>query len=777
MDKPPLHDPNALMPTTSLALYMQTQRALYAAGLPEKISALEAALRQLDGGTDEPASQEAALSVLAQAHKLAGSGGTFGFPAVSEAAAAIEKLLSKNAGVPGFPGVEYRLSLEAGLQALKAAAAADQPAVETPAAVLTASSHAIAQPARPARLLHIIDPDGVAAGQLADQLSHGGYQIRVFTQPAAADLAARQEAPAAILADITFSADPLVAWPVLAAPGPATEGRTPLLLMGAGADFQTRLAAVRAGAAGYFPHPVDVRAITALLGLLTSAEPTQPYRVLIIEDDETLASFYAGVLQSAGMQTCVVTEPRQVMAPLADFQPDLITCDIHMPQCNGIELATLIRQQPEFVRVPIIFLSAETSLDQQAQALRQGGDDFITKPVSPETLVSAAQSRARRHRSLLAAEDTLRISEERFRLVVETSLDGFLQSLPDGMVVAANQAACTMFGMSEQQIRAGGIAGLVDSTDPRTAELVMEISRSARFRGELVCVRGDGTRFPAEASSSQHVNSDGDVQVSVILRDITERKLAEQQILQLNAELETRVEKRTAELTAATLELQAFSQALAHDLRQPYIAINGMTRLLEKEMAAGISERGRHYLQRIRAGVSQMNERTDSLLALAQLSRTQSHREQVDLGAMAGAVLKSLQQQHPERLVATRVQALPAVQADAGLALHLLNILLGNAWKFTSTRKDAEITVGGEPGTDGEMIFFVRDNGVGFDMTYADKLFTAFQRLHAPGEFAGAGIGLATARRIVTRHGGRIWATSAPGQGACFYFTLARAKP
>jgi len=175
------------MPTTSLALYMQTQRALYAAGLPEKISALEAALRQLDGGTDEPASQEAALSVLAQAHKLAGSGGTFGFPAVSEAAAAIEKLLSKNAGVPGFPGVEYRLSLEAGLQALKAAAAADQPAVETPAAVLAASSHAVVpQPTGRARLLHIIDPDGVAAGQLADQLSHGGYQIRVFTQPAVA---------------------------------------------------------------------------------------------------------------------------------------------------------------------------------------------------------------------------------------------------------------------------------------------------------------------------------------------------------------------------------------------------------------------------------------------------------------------------------------------------------------------------------------------------------------------------------------------------------------
>lgn len=764
------------MPNT-LALYMQTQRVLYAAGLPEKIRALEAALRQLGEGTRPASGSEAALSVLTQAHQLAGSGGTFGFPAVSQAAASIEKILSENADVPGFPGAADRLRMEASLEALKVAAAEGTPVSDIPAAASTANSPAPVQlSAKPVRMLHIIDPDGVAAGQLADQLHHAGYQVRVFADPAAEHVAAQEETPAAILADITFSADPLVARAALAAPGLATQGRPPLLLMGAGTDFQTRLAAVRAGAAGYFPQPVEMRTLTALLDPLTSAEPSQPYRVLIIEDDEALASFYAGVLQSAGMQTCIVTDPREVMAPLVDFRPDLITCDIHMPQCNGIELATLIRQQPEFVRVSIIFLSTETSLDHQAQALRQGGDDFITKPVAPETLVSAAQSRARRHRSLLAAEDTLRISEERFRLVVETSLDGFLQSLPDGTVVAANQAACTMFRMSEQQIRAAGIAGLVDGTDPRMAELMLQLNRSAKFRGELVCARGDGTRFSAEASSSQHVNSEGDVQVSVILRDITERELAEQQILQLNAELETRVENRTAELTAATLELQAFSQALAHDLRQPYIAINGMTRLLEKEMAEGISERGSHYLQRIRAGVSQMNERTDSLLALAQLSRTQSRREQVDLGAVAGTVLKSLRQQHPERRVASRVEALPSVQADAGLALHLLNILLGNAWKFTSTQADAEITVGCEPGTDGEMIFFVRDNGVGFDMTYADKLFTAFQRLHAPGEFAGAGVGLATARRIVMRHGGRIWATSAPGQGACFYFTLPDAK-
>ncbi|MEO8024067.1 response regulator [Polaromonas sp.] len=758
------------MPSTTLALYLQTQRAQYAAELPKKIAALESALRQL-GGAGGPSGEEAALSALAQAHQLTGSGGTFGFPLVSQAAADIEKVLSLRAGAPGFPDEAARAAIGAGLQQMKAALAAGQPATEAEAVLPDANANGgtASRSARATRLLHIIEANQPAAFQLAEQLSHSGYQSRIFAHSSAAHLAAAQVAPAAILANIGFSADPLLALHTASASTPDGGARNQLIFMGGGTDFQTRLQAVRAGAAGYFPQPLDVSAMASLLDQLTSAEPTRPYRVLLVEDDEGLATFYANVLQSAGMETRIVTEPHRVMAALLEFQPDLITCDLHMPQCNGIELATLIRQQPEFLRIPIVFLSAETSLDKQAQALGQGGDDFIIKPVTPAALVSAAQSRARRYRKLLAAEDTLRISEERFRLVFESSLDGFLQGLADGTVVSANPAACAMLRMSEQQIRAAGIAGLVDTADSRVAAMLTQTGG----RGELSCVRGDGTRFPVEVSSSRHVSSNGAVQVSVVLRDITERKLAERQIMQLNAELESRVEKRTAELTAANQELQAFSHALAHDLRQPYIAINGMTRLLEREIAAAVNERGKHYLQRIRAGVNQMNERTDSLLALAQLSRMQLYREQVDLGAMAGMVLETLQQQDPARSVTTRVQAVPAVQADAGLLLHLLNILLGNAWKFTSWQARAEITVGAEPDPNGEMVFFVKDNGDGFDMSYVDKLFTAFQRLHAPGEFAGAGIGLATARRIVMRHGGRIWAMSAPGEGASFYFTLA----
>ncbi len=767
---PNLSPPYSTVQQTSLAQYLQTQRDLYASTLPEKIAALEASLLQLStGGAD------AAAPALAHAHKLAGSGGTFGLPAVSEAAAGIEKILLNGAGYPHALDDAQRRGLADGLRALKAVllpTAGTNPAAIAPAngdSQPDETAHLLSK--AKSRLVHIIEPDPAAARELAVQLERAGYHSRIFAKPVPSDPAV-QNRPAALLAHIAFSADPLLAQ-AMSAQTPEEVSGTPVIFISGGTDFQARLQTVRAGAIGYFPRPLDVPALITLLDRVTSGEPDRPYRVLIVEDDEALATFYASVLQSASIETAVVTDPSRVIAQLLDFQPDLITCDIHMPQCNGIELAALIRQQQEFVRIPIVFLSTETSLDKQAQALKQGGDDFIIKPVEPAALISAAQSRARRYRSLLAAEDTLRISEERFRLVFETSLDGFIQCLADGTVVSANQAACTMFKMTEQQIRAAGIASMVQAHDPRLAEMLLQGNPSGRFRGELSCVRGDGSTFAAEASSSRHVDSNGDMQVSVILRDISERKVAEQQIMQLNAELETRVEQRTAELSEANQELQAFSHSLAHDLRQPYIAINGLTSLLEKSIAAGASDRSKNYLDRIRAGVSQMNERTDSLLVLAQLSRTHIKRETVDLGEIASGILQALQQHDPERVVHIHVQRPLVVLADAKLVLHLLNILLGNAWKFSSRKASADITVGSEPGPGGDTTYFIQDTGAGFDMAYVDKLFGAFQRLHSTSEFAGAGIGLAMARRIVMRHGGRIWARSKPGEGASFYFTLA----
>jgi len=253
---------------------------------------------------------------------------------------------------------------------------------------------------------------------------------------------------------------------------------------------------------------------------------------------------------------------------------------------------------------------------------------------------------------------------------------------------------------------------------------------------------------------------------------------SEARIAGLNNELEQRVQRRTAQLEAANRDLQEFAHSVAHDLRQPFIAIGGFIGLLKRSVQ---DERARHYVNRIKDGVRQAGELTDALLALANLSRVELRLQEVDLSTLAFSVMDKLQQQDPARVCRIHIEPGLRAQADAMLIRLVLEELLGNAWKFTSRRSQTEIGFGmlsKEAGTSGaEPVYVVRDNGEGFDMAHADKLFHSFQRLHSPEEFSGVGVGLANIQRIVTRHGGRIWAESARGEGSEFFFTLGNARP
>ncbi len=258
------------------------------------------------------------------------------------------------------------------------------------------------------------------------------------------------------------------------------------------------------------------------------------------------------------------------------------------------------------------------------------------------------------------------------------------------------------------------------------------------------------------------------------LRSRLERKQAQDEILRLNAELEERVRQRTAQLEAANQELEAFSYSVSHDLRTPLSAIDGFSGLLAKDISAGgmSPARGQHYLTRIRAGVAQMGELINALLSLAQVSKTSLRWGSVNLSALAHEVLSGYQEREPGRSVHWQVAPDVHVQGDGRLLRQVLDNLLGNAWKFSARQPQPRISFGREPGSEGQDVYVVRDNGAGFDMAYSEKLFGAFQRLHTVAEFEGTGIGLATVHRIVMRHGGKVWAESVPGQGATFYFTL-----
>lgn len=261
-------------------------------------------------------------------------------------------------------------------------------------------------------------------------------------------------------------------------------------------------------------------------------------------------------------------------------------------------------------------------------------------------------------------------------------------------------------------------------------------------------------------------------------RDITERRQARQEILQLNSELETRVRCRTVQLEAANKELEAFSYSVSHDLRAPLNTIDGFSLLMERAIGDKAGEKGKHYVRRIRAGVRQMGELIDGLLSLAQLSRKTLQFSEVDMSAIARRVAHECREREPDRQAQVHIQDGMLAWGDARLLSVVMQNLLGNAWKFTARQEQAHIEIGSHAGTGdaiGETVYFIKDNGAGFDMAHAEKLFGTFERLHAPADFSGTGIGLATVKRVIERHAGRVWAEGQENEGATFYFTLGQA--
>jgi len=390
------------------------------------------------------------------------------------------------------------------------------------------------------------------------------------------------------------------------------------------------------------------------------------------------------------------------------------------------------------------------------------------------------------------AESALRTSEARFRAVVAALAEGILLRDADGRILDCNASAERILGLTLAQMRGETVLGPTWQTLREDGSLMTGDERPsvvARRTGlpqsnMVLCYRKpDGSDLWALINVMPLFDQGSDAPSGFVstITDISQRKRAEIEIVRLNVDLENRVSRRTAQLEAANTELEAFSYSVAHDLRSPLSSIDGYCALLQKAVSPQADERAVHYLSRIRGGVRRMGELTDGLLLLAKLSRTSLNWESVDLGAEAARVVAQLSENEPGRDVRVTVEPGMLARADVSLLRQVIENLISNAWKFSAKKTHTEIVVGRETGADQPPVYFVRDNGAGFDMAYADKLFGTFQRLHSPEEFAGSGIGLATVKRIIIRHGGRIWASSVVGEGSTFYFTLgsdqARALP
>ncbi len=346
---------------------------------------------------------------------------------------------------------------------------------------------------------------------------------------------------------------------------------------------------------------------------------------------------------------------------------------------------------------------------------------------------------------------------------------------PDGSLEEFNAAFSEMLGYSQEEFH--NFSWIEDITPPEWRKIeqdhlsIMNLTgQPVRYEKELI--RKDGTRVPVELLV-QMINDDKGKpdRYYAFITDLTERKKAEDEIHKLNIELEQRVIDRTEQLNHTLMELESFAYSVSHDLRAPLRAIDGFSQALSNEYSSVLTGDGLHYLERVRAGVKRMDQLISDVLKLSRVTRQQINYEQVDLSKIAHRICEELTKNQPERNVEWEISDGLKTYGDANLLKLAIENLLSNAWKFTATRETAKIEFNRFQ-ENGSNTYYVRDNGVGFDMDYANKLFGAFQRLHSAKEFPGTGIGLATVQRIIHRHGGNIWAESLVDQGAVFYFTL-----
>jgi len=311
-------------------------------------------------------------------------------------------------------------------------------------------------------------------------------------------------------------------------------------------------------------------------------------------------------------------------------------------------------------------------------------------------------------------------------------------------------------------------------------DLWATITDGKTWKGEFHNRKKNGDLFWEAATIAPIKDNVGKIINFVAIKeDITEfkrveevRKVAEAEVRRLNEDLEQRVKDRTAQLEAANKEMEAFSYSVSHDLRAPLRSIDGFSRVLLEDFQDRLDEDGRRYLSRIRLGAQRMGALIDDLLKMSKTNRSELTVSECDLSGVCSRVLTDLACRDPDHSVEVSVMAGMAVQADPSLMQVVLENLLGNAWKFTSRCQNPRIEMGETFSLNGERTFFIRDNGAGFDMAHADKLFNAFQRLHATVDFEGTGIGLAIVQRIIHRHGGRVWAEAEVGKGATFLFTI-----
>jgi len=580
----------------------------------------------------------------------------------------------------------------------------------------------------------------------------------------------------------------------------------PVMLLSSEAEVRDRVRGLQTGADDYVGKPYDQSYVVARAReLLRKKEPPKESpkstTVLVIDDSPTFREELKSVLESSGYLVLTAGTGEDGLRTAVDTRPAVIVVDGVLPGIDGSTVIKRIRADAALRSTPCILLTASDERSGELKALEAGADAYVRKEEDTQVILARVTAVLRSSGAPSAVGSTSSLLGPKRILTVDDSLtylhEVAAQLREEGYdVIPARSGEEALELLAVQNVD----CILLDLVMPGLSgqETCRRIKGSASWRDIPLIMH---TALEEQAAMIEGINAGADDYIAKssdleVLRARVRAQLRRKQFEDENRNIREQLLQKELEVTVANSarelaetraafveelerknsELEAFSYSVSHDLRAPLRSIDGFSQLLLQDVAGKLDGKGEDYLRRVCESAQRMGEIIDDLLSLSRVGLAELRRDRIDLSSIAHDVFEELEKQHPGRKVELRIaERLPA-EADSRLMRVAFDNLLGNAWKFTAKVPTGQIEIGAEQ-KQGGTVFFVRDNGAGFDMSYAENLFRPFQRLHNESEFPGTGIGLATVHRIIERHGGRIWAEGVVDQGATFYFTIPSAGP
>ncbi len=745
------------MSSSDLKKQMTAIRDSFVSKLDDRLAEMSAALDVIKAGNSTQAITDSLQAINAISHKLAGSSATFGFAALSDNARRLEVLCASLVnGSQSFTADRQRdihLLMEKIAEAIAAG-----PDVPLPMMSMLGDKkkEENKEEEDKGRSVLIVEDDKDLVEKMRLYLAEYGYEVEAIDDPAQLESALENSSPTIVIVDIMFPGGDDAGIEVIQQLRDKNLLACPVVFLTVRDDFEARLSAVRAGADAYLVKPVNFAELKEFLSWLAELEDDRNYRIMIVDDEEKSAEYHALLLGKSGLKTRKVTDPRTVLEVLEDFTPDLILMDINMPECNGFELATLIRQRSDLLHVPITFLTTETGLTSQKHALSSGGDDFLTKSGHPDFLISSVWARVKRARLLSNLISNLDASEKRTRGIIDNIVEAVITIDEHGTILELNVAAEQTFGYTQVEIIGRNVSCLMPEPEQSRHDGYLKhyrdtgekkiIGRGRRVTG----LRKDGSSFPMFLAVSEFTVDNRRLFTGVV-SDISEFVKAENTL---------REAKGIAE--RANQAKSDFLANMSHELRTPLNGILGFSEILLEEAREQGLESFADDLKKIHfSGTHLLGLINDTLdLSKIEAGRMDLFLESFsvdDLIENVAATTEPLVKKNNNEMEVFCPEGLGEIHADSTRMRQILLNLIGNAAKFTEDGRIC-LSVRREKGAGGEeFIFDVRDTGIGMNEDQVSQIFQSFTQADSSTtrKYGGTGLGLSISQSFARMMGGK----------------------